>query len=312
MIYSCCSLGAVCFMYLQRITGELFYPLDCLFKHPLSDGLQRLVNFVPQLAASGMQQIVFLHVVPFGEKVGVPKPDAEKIDRAQTQFATALKTVPSGIDVKTEVQAGRALDVILRTANQYNCDVILMGTQSRNLFTEKLFGSTTAELSTRSTIPLMTVRPQLISALTTEELNLRCHHLFRGLLVPYDDSQASKHTVAEIAKHAQPGTAQTCYLCRVLDEGGRYELSAAEEQRLIADTLKPTQAQLQAAGINAEIELRRGNAITQILQAAQEKDVSAIAISSNNGNRGVISVPSFAAELLRRSMHPVLFFPVPR
>ncbi|GAP98696.1 hypothetical protein NIES2104_52520 [Leptolyngbya sp. NIES-2104] len=267
---------------------------------------------MPQLAASGMQQIVFLHVVPFGEKVGVPKPDAEKIDRAQTQFATALKTVPSGIDVKTEVQAGRALDVILRTANQYNCDVILMGTQSRNLFTEKLFGSTTAELSTRSTIPLMTVRPQLISALTTEELNLRCHHLFRGLLVPYDDSQASKHTVAEIAKHAQPGTAQTCYLCRVLDEGGRYELSAAEEQRLIADTLKPTQAQLQAAGINAEIELRRGNAITQILQAAQEKDVSAIAISSNNGNRGVISVPSFAAELLRRSMHPVLFFPVPR
>lgn len=277
-----------------------------------TDGLQRLVNFVPQLAAGGMQQIVFLHVVPFGEEVGVPKPDAEKVDRAQARFAAALKLVPSSIDVKAEVQAGRATDVILRTAKNYKCDVILMGTQSRNLLTEKLFGSTTAELSQRSTISLMTVRPQLISALTTEELSLRCQHLFRGLLVPYDDSQASKHTVAEIATYAQPGTAQICYLCRVVDDGGRYELSAVEEQRLISDTLKPAQAQLQAAGINTEVELRRGNAITQILQAAQERDVSAIAISSNSGNRGFCSVPSFAAELLRRSMHPVLFFPVPR
>lgn len=276
-----------------------------------TDGLQRLVHFVPQLATAGMKQIVFLHVVPFGEEVGIPKPDAEKVDRAQKQFAAALKTVPSSIEVKAEVQPGRATDVILRTAKTYNCDVILMGTQSRNLLTEKLFGSTTAELSQRSTIPLMTVRPQLISALTAEELTLRCQHLFRGLLIPYDDSEASKHTVSEIVKLAQPDIDHRCYLCRVVDEGGRYELSPVEEERLVSETLKPTQAKLQAAGIETEIELRRGNAITQILQAAQDKDVNAIAISSNNGTRGFCAVPSFAAELLRRSLHPVLFFPAP-
>ncbi|BAU10821.1 UspA protein domain-containing protein [Leptolyngbya sp. NIES-3755] len=274
-----------------------------------TDGLQRLVNFVPQIATGGIKQIVFLHVVPFREDVGVPKPDAEKVDRAQKRFAAALNNIPSGIEVKTEVQPGKAIDVILRAAKTYNCDVILMGTESRNALTEKLFGSTTAELSQRSTIPLMTVRPQLISALTAEELNLRCQHLFRGLLVPYDDSTASKHTVSELVRLAQPETDQLCYLCRVVDEGGRYELSQAEEDRLVSETLKPTQAKLQAAGIKTEIELRRGNAIVQILQAAQDKDVSAIAITSNNGNRGF--VPSFAAELLRRSVHPVLFFPIP-
>ncbi|MBW4527010.1 MAG: universal stress protein [Phormidium tanganyikae FI6-MK23] len=277
-----------------------------------TDGLQRLVHFVPQFAASGMQQIVFLHVVPLPEDVGVPRPDAEKVDRAQKQFAPALEQVPAGIEVKIEVQAGRAIDIILRTAKTHQCDVILMGTQSRNLFTEKLFGSTTADLSQRSTVPLMTVRPQLISALTSEELNLRCQHLFRGLLIPYDDSKASKHTVAQVAELANSKSEQTCYLCRVVDEGGRFELSEAEEQRLVSDTLKPAQAQLQTAGINAEIELRRGNSIVQILQAAQEKDVNAIAISSNSGNHGFCSVPSFAAELLRRSLHPVLFFPAPR
>ncbi|MBE9011527.1 universal stress protein, partial [Pseudanabaenaceae cyanobacterium LEGE 13415] len=270
-----------------------------------TDGLQRLVHFVPQCAKAGIEQIVFLHVVPIVEDHGVPKPDAEKVDRAQKKFATALNKVPSGIEVKTEVQPGRAIDVILRTAKTYQCDVILMGTESRNILTEKLFGSTTAELSQRSTIPLMVIRPQLISALTAEELNLRCQHLFRGLLVPYDDSEASKHTVSEIVKQAQPGTEQLCYLCRVVDESGRYELSPAEEERLVSETLKPTQAKLQAAGIKTEIELLHGNPIVQILQAAQDKDVSAIAISSNNSNPGF--VPSFAAELLRRSMHPVLF-----
>lgn len=276
-----------------------------------TDGLQRLVHFVPQFAAGGMQQIVFLHVVPFGEEIGVPKPDAEKVDRAQKQFAAASNNVPAGIEVKTEVQAGRTIDVILRTAKAHNCDVILMGTQSRNVLTETLFGSTTAELSHRSPIPLMTIRPQLISAFTTEELNLRCQHLFRGLLIPYDGSEASKHTVAEIAKRAQPNTDQTCHLClcRVVKQGGIFELSQAEEDRLVSETLKPAQDQLQATGINAEIELRRGDAAVQILQTAQDKDVSAIVISSNSGKRGFSSVPSFAAELLRRSMHPVLFFP---
>ncbi|MER3435485.1 MAG: universal stress protein UspA-like protein [Leptolyngbya sp. ERB_1_1] len=277
-----------------------------------TDGLQRLVHFVPQFAASGMQQIVFLHVVPLLEDVGIPKPDAEKVDRAQKSFAPALEQVPAGVEVKIEVQAGRAIDVILRTAKTYQSDVVLMGTQSRNLLTEKLFGSTTAELSQRSPVPLMTIRPQLISALTTEELNLRCQHLFRGLLIPYDDSNASKHTVAQIAKLAQSSSKPVCYLCRVVEEGGRFELSAAEEQRLVSETLKPVQAELQAAGITTEIELRRGNAIVQILEAAQEKDVNAIAVSSNSGNRGFCSVPSFAAELLRRSLHPVLFFPTPR
>lgn len=277
-----------------------------------SDGLQRLVHFVPQFAASGMQQIVFLHVVPLSEDLGVPKPNAEKVDRAQKRLAPALEQIPSGVEVKVEVQPGRAVDVIPRIAKTYQSDVILMGTQSRNLLTETLFGSTTAELSQRSPAPLLTVRPQLISALTTEELTLRCQHLFRGLLIPYDDSNASKHTIAQIVQYARPEIPQNCYLCRVIEEGGRFDPSPAEEQRLISETLAPAQAQLQAAGITTEIELRRGSTITQILEAAQEKDVSAIAISSNSSNRGFYSVPSFAAELLRRSLHPVLFFPAPR
>lgn len=269
-----------------------------------TDGLQRLVRFVPQLAQGGMQQITFLHIVPIAENSGVPKPDATKIERVRSQLAPALD---QGVDVQVEVESGKPIDIILQTVKKYQSDVILMGTESRNLLTEKLFGSTTSELAQRSTIPIMAVRPQLISAMTSEELSLRCQHLFRELLIPYDDSDAAKATIAEIAKRAD--ASHMCNLCRVI-QSGRYELSAAEEQRLIAETLEPAKAQLQAAGLNAEIELRKGSAVTQILQAAQEKDISAIALSSNLSDRAFGSVPSFAAELLRRSVHPILLFPM--
>jgi nucleotide-binding universal stress UspA family protein len=271
-----------------------------------TDGLQRLVRFVPQLASSGMKQIVFLHVVPLGEAKGVPKPDAEKVDRARSQLAPAQENIPNGVEVQIEVQSGKPVDVILRTAKTYQSEVILIGTQSRNLFTEKLFGSTTTGLAQRSTIPLMAVRPQLISAMTSEELSLRCQHLFRELLIPYDGGNSAKYAIAQIAKLAN--SSQTCNLCRVV-ESGRFELSPEEEQRIISETLKPAQAELQAAGLNAEIEVRKGNAIVQILEAAQNNDTSAIALSSTLENHGFGSVPSFAAELLRRSIYPILLFP---
>lgn len=271
-----------------------------------TDGLQRLVQFVPQLASSGMKQIVFLHIVPLSEGKGVPKPDVEKVDRARSQLAPAQENIPNGVEVQIEVQSGKPVDVILRTAKTYQSEVILIGTQSRNLFTEKLFGSTTIGLAQRSTIPLMAVRPQLISAMTSEELSLRCQHLFRALLIPYDGDDASKYTIAQVAKFANGS--QICNLCRVV-ESGRFELSPEEEQRIISETLKPAQAQLQAVGLKTEIEVRKGNAIVQILQAAQDNDASAIALSSTLENHGFGSVPSFAAELLRRSIYPILLFP---
>jgi nucleotide-binding universal stress UspA family protein len=271
-----------------------------------TDGLQRLVRFVPQLAQDGIQQITFLHSIALAEDPGVPKPDAAKIERARTQLAPALEHGLSGIDVQVEVETGKPIEVMLRTIKKHQSDVILIGTQSRTLLTEKLFGSTTSELAQRSPIPILAIRPQLISAMTSEELSLRCQHLFRELLIPYDDSDASKHTIAEIAKRAN--ASPTCMLCRVL-ESGYYELSAAEEQHL-TETLEPAKAQLQAAGLKAEVELRKGSALTQILQAAQENDTSAIALSSNLSDRAFGTIPSFAAELLRRSVHPILLFPM--
>lgn len=299
-----------------------------MFQRPLictdfADGLQRLVNFVPSLVAGGMKQIVFLHTVPLKNETSIPRLDVEQIDRAKAQLSAALQQVPTGVEVKIEVQSGRLIDTILKTASTDQADVILLGTSGRSLLTEKLFGSTTMGLVQRTTIPLLTLRPQLISTYTAEELSLRCQHLFRDLLLPYDDSDAAKYTVQTIKRLVQEqsgsesrqlnSSLRRVLMCWVAEEGSRYELTEEQQQQVVCQTLEPVRHDLAIAGVDVKLEVRRGDSVVQILAVAQESDVSAIVLSSDRlGKRLEGSLASFTGEVLRRSWHPVLFLPLDR
>lgn len=198
-----------------------------------TDGLQRLVHFVPQLAASGIQQITFLHVLPLDSDRSIPKPDPEK----ERQVRDRLTLPPSagrlagdqaagGVEIRVEVQWGRPVDAILHLAQAGGVDLILMGTPIRSLLAEKLFGSTLVSVCQRSAVPVMLFRPQLLSVYTNEELALRCQHLFRYLLVPYDSSRAADYLVQQIRQRAQTdgNVLEQCLLTWVITEGGRREL----------------------------------------------------------------------------------------
>lgn len=75
-------------------------------------------------------------------------------------------------------------------------------------------------------------------------------------------------------------------------------------------TLSQAKADLEAANLQVEAEFHRGTALTEILEVAQMDEISAIAIASGTlGKFQEWFVSSFAAELLRQSWCPVLFFP---
>ncbi len=60
-------------------------------------------------------------------------------------------------------------------------------------------------------------------------------------------------------------------------------------------------------------EVRQGDVLTEILEAALMDDVSAIATSSKSlGKLQELSDPSFTRELLHRSWHPIIYFPPSR
>ncbi|MBD2164764.1 universal stress protein [Calothrix membranacea FACHB-236] len=278
-----------------------------------ADGLHRLANFVSSLGLAGIKQIVFLHVVPLWEKGAIPKVDTEKIAAAQTRLAAAVGENNSDVEVKIEVQSGKPVEKILKVTQSYQSELIILGSQSRSLFTEKLVGSTMAELSHQTKIPLLVLRPQLIHAYTSEELTLRCQHLFRSLLLPYNDSQSANYLVKQVKQLAEQQSGnflQQCQLCWVIDNSGRQERPPKILPQQAQATLSQIQADLEGVNLQVKTEVREGNSINQILETAFMADISAIAVSSETiGKLQEWLISSFAGEILRQSWYPVIFFP---
>ncbi|MFM7572827.1 MAG: universal stress protein [Snowella sp.] len=273
--------------------------------------MQRLVNFIPDLAKGGFKRLIFLHTVSVWEDERVARVDEQKVIEAEKYFASILKEIPDGIEVKTEVTTVRYLDTILKLVQTYAIDVILLGTPLKSNVEAKFLGSHTLELSKRTKIPLMILRPQLISTYTNEELSLRCQHLFRYLLIPYDDSAASKYLVQQLKQYAlnrPENVFQECLLIWVVDDGGRqveltqYRLEEAQRK------LDEVKQELEKLSISVHTQVCQGNPISEVLKLAVDFDVSAIATSNYRGNFLEWTVSSTAENLLERSWFPMLFF----
>jgi nucleotide-binding universal stress UspA family protein len=239
--------------------------------------------------------------------------DTKKAEEARRRLEVATEAPPAGVDVAVEIEAGRPSEIILRTAKRYQADLIILGMPIQSFLQEKFFGSTAMAVCHHSTIPVMVLRPQLISTFTAEELNLRCQHLFRELLVPYDGSERAKYLVETVKKHYQSCPSRSlelCYLCWVVEDVGRRDLPPEYFTEPAHKALATVKADLEGAGLTTEVKVLQGDAIVEVLEFAQMADVSAIATTSHSlGKLQELSIPSFTRELLHRSWHPIIYFP---
>ena len=276
----------------------------------LSDGLQRLVNFIPSLAIAGVQQVTFLHCVPLNESGAIPRVDQDKMDSARDRLSVAI--AQTSVDVQVVVESGRPRDTILRIAKEVESDLIVVGTPVRSLLAEKIFGSTAIALYERTPIPILALRPQLISTYTTEELALRCQHLFRHLMLPYDGSETAKYLIEQLKQLvSQPNRVlQACFLSWVVDDVDRRGIPLEPKVQAAEAALAAVKAELISLNLQVETEVLLGLAVPEILKASVEPDISAIAVCHGARNQFLkMSVPSFTAELLRQSWHPVIYLP---
>lgn len=283
----------------------------------LVDGLQRLVEFVPSLAGGGVRKIVFLHVMQLSGDQAVPRVDQEALEAIRKRLSVAQTHVPDGVEVQVEVQYGQPTERILATATTHQADIIILGTQSRSLLTEKLFGSTTMALCQRSKVPLMIFRPQLLSTYTVAELNLRCRHLFRYLLIPYDGSTVADYLVQrikELGQNRPTESLEECLLCWVVETVRRRAVSVLmqeAETKKAKTQLDKVKADLETLNLKVNNEVLQGEPVPEILLKAQGYDITAIVTASDSlGKILELSIPCFTGDLLRRSWYPVIYFPM--
>jgi len=277
-----------------------------------TDGMYRLAQFVPSLVAGGFKSIVFFHNVPVETEREIPRVDPSALDAPRQKLTDLVREVPDGVEVTVEVQMGRASDNILRLAKQCQADIIFLGTPTRTLLEEKLFGSTTVRISERTEIPLLILRPPLISTYTTAELELRCAHLFQYLLVPYDGSKGGDRLIEQIQElvgQNPDSILERIRMIWVLHDGLREELLGETAVQQAEARLNQIQAKLAKFNLVVNTAVVQGDPLEEILAMAELHDIGAIATCSSGGGFLKWSTSSLTQEILRRSWHPVLFFP---
>ncbi len=285
---------------------------SCLICTDFTDGLYRFIDCVPNLAQCGLKKIVFFHSVPLWEEGEVPRIDDEKVEQAKERLQKAVDNAPTEVDVQVEVLSGKPLDTIPRVLKKHSIDVIMTGTPIRSLLQEKFFGSTSAGLAKVTSQPLNIIRPELITTYTREELALRCQHLWRYLLIPYNNSKTARYLIEEIKKYAQDrpeNSLKQCMLMSVVDDCGRKSILAQQRVEEATSNLKAVKEELEALDIEVNTLVKVGNPLQEITTAALDFDISAIAIATDyRTNILQWTVRSFANDVMRSSWFPVLLF----
>ena len=295
-----------------------------MFKHVLiatdcRDGLERLAQCLDALQEGGIQTVSFVHSLDWKEESGgIPADRTPEIEAVEAQIRKSAGALPKGMTFRVWVQVCKPSVAIENAIKEYRPDVLLLGMSTRNFLVEKLFGSTTMELLPRLEIPVLVVRPQMIATFTLEELRLRCSHLFRCILLPYDFSKGSgdllNYLVNRLAELDPTPQIKTLYLLHVVDPSSRVNQTRgqAEAQNKAEKQLSQIESAMGSRLSQGQIKglVRTGSPVKEILAAASDLDMTAIAMASRNAGRfWEWSIPSTTGEILRQSWHSVLFFP---
>ncbi len=287
----------------------------CLICTDLKEGLQRLTTFVDNLEKSGLTEITFLHSVPLWTQGEIPRIDKDKIDEAKSYFESNLNYNSSTIKVNIEVVSGEPANNIYDIVQQTNIDFVILGTSIKNAIQEGLFGSTATNLTKRLKIPVMILRPQLISTFRREELALRCEHLNSFWLLPYKGGKSSRYLIDRLKKHCQQqclNTHRQVLLLTVVEDISRSQLLVENNFVEAQKELLKIKAELETVGLDVvDCLVKKGSPIPETLQVALEYDISAIALADDRENILLDwTIRSFGQEILHRSWFPLLYFPL--
>jgi nucleotide-binding universal stress UspA family protein len=142
---------------------NILVPTD--FSMPSVEG----VRYAARLARDSSAQVILVHVIPnlhprsmFEAKsvpMFPPPEDARRI--AQENLANVKKSELTGVDrVKTVVCEGHAASEIVRTAQEEQVDLIVMGSTGHSALVKVLLGSTAERVTRTATCPVLLVRPK--------------------------------------------------------------------------------------------------------------------------------------------------------
>jgi nucleotide-binding universal stress UspA family protein len=278
----------------------------------LADTARHVVHQAAWLARRFHAEVVLLHVVtPFGYPAGMLESGheitardlhAHIVQRAQADLDQALRPEFDGIAVTRLLLRGDAAHEIVKTARDWNVDLIVMSTHGHGAFYRLLLGSVTAKVLHESHCSVWT------GAHLEEDPPAR-EFSIRGVLCSVDLSAHNRHTASLAAELASALDATLTFVhitagVEIWGPGGS-RVDPVWKETIVSFATKEIAKLQQDVGTEAEVIIDSGNVPELLNRAAARTNADVLVIGRIPG-RSHLGDNGEGYGIIRESHIPVL------
>ena len=288
---------------------------------------EKLIDCIGEVP--GLKEAVLLNVVSRDPLARVWSPGDEVKEAEKKLVVEKSRLEKIGLKVKARVEPaleGAVGEVIKRVGDEEGVSLVAMGARGRSIFKGVLLGSVSTDELRYGDKNLLIMRYKSLDAREGEDLETFCTRLFTKVLCPIDFSEAGMAAL-NVIKAGKIG--DEVVLLHVVTRAEKEEELQAEIQSA-EKKLNAIKDDLASAGIKATVQVQKahpgedrtygtggmaavrppmiaGGAADKIISAAENEDVSIIAMSSHGtGWVEKLLIGSVVFDVARRGTRPVL------
>ncbi|MFW5737047.1 MAG: universal stress protein [Halanaerobium sp.] len=269
-----------------------------------SKNAEKLVDSLAKLKDIGIKNVLILQVLEndFGSPEAVEY--AKKADKKLLENSRK-KAEEIGINASITVKEGKPYKEIIQTAEEKNCQLILIASHSGGIIKDILLGTNTRNIIRKSKIPVFIEKFK--EGKKDEQIS---QDSIQRILLPLDFSESTDQLLEMIRKMSNPS--EEIILTSIIESSDDLQ-ELNEKKEKAKNALEDIQAKLAEDNISSlyDIEVRHGDPAQNIIEIAEEKDSDLIVISKKGkSNLKELLIGSTAVKVAEKSPISVLVVPV--
>jgi len=246
----------------------------------------------------GVETVHLVTVVPSNVHAGMPGMDLEKRrERGLQRYRSVMQD--AGFDVETHVVRGTPHRRINGIAETIHADMTIIGSRGQSPLENRVIGSTARNLARTTVVPLLVNRIER----ATDEPEIRHEHLFQRILYATDFSENAERAFDAFS-----------YLRHATEEATLVHVESPKDPSDDPETqLTELADRLEGWDIDAQIELRYGDAAAEILDVEEAVTPTTTLIGSRGRSRlRQLMLGSVSEDVVARANGNVYLVPPPR
>lgn len=273
-----------------------------------SDEADRVLKYAMGLQKFGLKEVTLVHVIDTDKSYFWP-PSSKSYKAIKSRLEERERILQEkGLKVKGLLLEGNPSGEILELAYKEDFSLIVTGSHGKRLLEELLIGSVSETISREARVPVLLIRYDVLKDIEREQsLEEYAASTFRKILYPSDFSPCSAEALSYIKKLKRAG-AKDVVAVHIVDNK-RLETEQEKEELVAACRIECNEiaAELKKSGLKTKSICRIGDPLREILDVADEEDVSLIVMGSHG--KSIIKewlVGSVSLNVIRVADRPAL------